>query len=106
LSAFYTDNSRADKKTSRCKICEKDRLARLRLRAKKTFLEYKGGAKCVQCGYDKYIGALDFHHVNPAKKKFAFKTVMVLTAAVKAELDKCVVLCANCHREVEQRFYE
>ncbi|OGE81296.1 MAG: hypothetical protein A3H72_00485 [Candidatus Doudnabacteria bacterium RIFCSPLOWO2_02_FULL_48_8] len=63
--------------------------------------EYKGG-KCVLCGYNKYLGALDFHHLDPSKKDFAI-SVRDLTRSwnkIKAELDKCVLVCANCHREL------
>ncbi|MBX4186816.1 MAG: hypothetical protein KW802_00970 [Candidatus Doudnabacteria bacterium] len=62
---------------------------------------YKGG-KCIICGYDRCLGALDFHHLDPAKKKFGI-SMNGLTkswAKVKEELDKCILICANCHREV------
>ncbi len=62
---------------------------------------YKGG-KCIICGYNKYLGALDFNHLDPAKKKFGI-SMQGLTKSWKEimkELDKCVLICANCHREV------
>jgi 5-methylcytosine-specific restriction endonuclease McrA len=63
--------------------------------------EYKGG-KCMICGYSKYKGALDFHHLDPSKKNFGI-SVRGLTRSwdkIKAELDKCILVCANCHREL------
>lgn len=63
--------------------------------------DYKGG-KCALCGYNKCLGALEFHHLDPSKKDFAL-SVKGLTRSwkkTKAELDKCVLVCANCHREV------
>ena len=65
-------------------------------------LAYKGG-KCLICGYKKFQGALDLHHLDPKTKSFALgdKGYTRSWAIVKAELDKCVLLCANCHREVE-----
>lgn len=64
-------------------------------------IEYKGG-KCIGCGYRRYQGALELHHVDPSQKGFAIgdKGYTRSWSKVKAELDKCVLLCANCHREV------
>lgn len=64
-------------------------------------IEYKGG-KCLLCGYDKYRGALELHHVDPKTKSFALghKGYTRSWQKVKEEIDKCVLLCANCHREV------
>lgn len=63
--------------------------------------EYKGG-KCVICGYKKYSGALDFHHLNPTKKDFGLSTRGLTRSweKIKKEIDKCVLVCANCHREL------
>ncbi len=63
--------------------------------------EYKGG-KCVLCGYNRCSGALEFHHRNPKKKDFSL-SVRGLTRSwekIKDEINKCVLICANCHREV------
>lgn len=63
--------------------------------------EYKGG-KCELCGYDRCQDALDFHHKDPKKKSFGI-SVRGLTrswAAIKSEIEKCVLICANCHREI------
>ncbi|MDP3999048.1 MAG: hypothetical protein Q8P76_00435 [bacterium] len=63
--------------------------------------EYKGG-KCILCGYKKCARALSFHHKNPKIKEFGL-SVKGLTRSwekIKAEIDKCVLLCANCHMEV------
>jgi hypothetical protein len=68
---------------------------------KQMAIEYKGG-KCIFCGYDKYAGALDFHHIDESQKLFNL-SVKGLTRSwerTKAELDKCVLVCANCHREI------
>lgn len=62
---------------------------------------YKGG-KCQVCGYDKYIGALEFHHVNPEEKDFGVSSKGYTHSwnKVKQEINKCVLVCANCHREI------
>lgn len=71
---------------------------------RKRFMEraiaYKGG-KCQICGYDRCNRALEFHHVNPEEKLFNISNGIKSWDKAKAELDKCVLLCANCHREVE-----
>jgi hypothetical protein len=64
-------------------------------------VEAKGG-KCMFCGYSKYIGALDFHHLNESKKEFSL-SIRGLTRSwskILAEIDKCILVCANCHREI------
>ena len=61
---------------------------------------YKGG-KCERCGYDRCTEALDFHHNDPTKKDFGVSSKGYTRSwkRVQEELDKCVMLCANCHRE-------
>lgn len=67
---------------------------------KKKSVEYKGG-KCCICGYNKYVGALDFHHVDPSQKEFNISRLRLYTwERVKMELDKCVCVCKNCHAEL------
>jgi len=64
-------------------------------------VEYKGG-HCERCGYNRCIEALEFHHANSSGKDFSIsdKGYTRSCAKVKEELDKCILLCANCHREV------
>lgn len=62
-------------------------------------IEYKGGA-CLKCGYSKYYGALHFHHVDPATKTASWVKIRLWSwDKVLQELDKCVLLCSNCHAE-------
>lgn len=63
-------------------------------------IEYKGG-KCERCGYNKCEAALDFHHVDPKMKTAEIKDLVKNCGfeKLKIELDKCILLCANCHRE-------
>jgi len=66
-------------------------------------VEY-GGACCQMCGYKKCMRALSFHHKDPSKKDFGL-SARGLTRSwkkTKAELDKCILLCANCHMEVHE----
>ncbi len=59
------------------------------------------GGKCVLCGYSNYIGALDFHHLDPTKKTFALsvKGLCYAWSSILKEAKKCVLLCKNCHTE-------
>ena len=67
-------------------------------------VEYKGG-KCFRCGYNRCIDALEFHHLDPSQKDFniSSKGYTRSWARVKVELDKCIMLCANCHRELHSK---
>jgi len=71
-----------------------------RRRVKLVAIKYKGG-KCMICGYRKYAGALDLHHVG--RKVFGIGDSGYTRSwdDIRNELRKCVLLCANCHREVE-----
>ena len=68
-------------------------------RYKNIYVKQKGG-KCQLCGFDKYNGALEFHHKDPTKKDSSMSkmTRMADSAEVQRELEKCILLCANCHR--------
>ncbi len=65
--------------------------------------EYKGG-KCILCGYTRCARALSFHHKDPKKKDFGISSGGLTRAweRVRKEIDKCVLLCANCHMEVHE----
>jgi 5-methylcytosine-specific restriction endonuclease McrA len=64
-------------------------------------IEYKGG-KCIYCGYSKCSRALSFHHVNPSEKSFGISARGITRSWEKTrrELDKCVLVCSNCHAEI------
>lgn len=72
---------------------------RKRIRAKA--LQMKGNA-CEVCGYHRCSAALDFHHRDPQSKEFGISAHGLTRAwkKVEAEIAKCILLCANCHREV------
>ncbi len=90
-------------KRERCRKCSVEAVAKRRLKLKKLAVDYKGGA-CSNCGYDRYIGALEFHHRDPNEKDFQGTGGTVLSwDRIKVELDKCDMLCSNCHREVHHK---
>jgi hypothetical protein len=71
-----------------------------RNRVKIRLIEYKGG-KCSVCGYDKPIpSAYDFHHLDPIEKDFNISAKSLSFDRLKEEVDKCVLLCKNCHAEI------
>jgi hypothetical protein len=70
-----------------------------RYKIKKELVDYKGGS-CEICGYNKSLRALQFHHTNPKEKDFNIGGTTTLNETVKKELDKCVLVCANCHSEI------
>jgi hypothetical protein len=84
-----------------CKPCKAARLKKRRLAIKNWCVEYKGG-KCIICGYSKCKAAMDFHHLDPTQKDFGIgeRGNLPNKENLKAELDKCVLLCRNCHAEV------
>ncbi|KKL05303.1 hypothetical protein LCGC14_2607370 [marine sediment metagenome] len=89
--------------TGVCKtLCHACMVWRGRQRRKARALEYKGG-KCQQCGYNKCAAALQFHHTKPEEKTHTISYLIIRARpweVIKTELDKCIVLCANCHAEV------
>lgn len=70
-----------------------------RKRTKGKLVTYLGG-KCQLCGYNKCIGALEFHHRNPLEKDFTIGGNSRSFERLKEEADKCLLVCANCHSEI------
>ncbi len=59
------------------------------------------GGYCCCCGYDRCNGALEFHHIDPKDKKFTFGSMVSKSLqAITEEIQKCVLVCSNCHKEV------
>jgi len=86
----------------RCRACASASVSRRRRAVKRILVEEAGGA-CALCGYDRYLGALQFHHLDPSQKRFhlGLKGLARALDDVREEAQKCVLLCANCHAEVE-----
>ena len=77
-------------------------------RNRKTNLVHICGDKCCLCGYNKSIAALEFHHIEPADKNYGISSKGTCRN-IRADIDeikKCILLCANCHREVENGEYD
>jgi len=76
------------------------------LQKKLELIELFGG-KCEKCGYNKNISAFDFHHKNPYEKNFEVKIQNLKSKSdddILEEALKCMLLCANCHRELHSPY--
>ena len=80
-----------------------DAVNRKRKKLKKDLVEYKGG-KCENCGYNKCVAAMDFHHKDPKEKDFGLSCNghTYSWKKITKEADKCLLLCSNCHRELHE----
>jgi hypothetical protein len=87
---------------TRCKRCRTAAVIRRRQRVKQILVEEAGG-RCLICGYDRYVGGLAFHHLDRATKVtgLAQRGRALAIATLREEAEKCVLLCHNCHAEVE-----
>ena len=121
-------NSSKDKKdglTSWCKICVRNRSkvwyndnsekvkykeSQTRRKKREWINEIRSTKSCERCG-ENHLSCLDFHHIDPAQKDFSISDALYklhyTRELIVAELEKCIVLCANCHRifHHEERVY-
>lgn len=72
-----------------------------RKRTKLKLIEYKGG-KCQVCEYNKCSRALEFHHLDPNEKDFGIGGKSLSFEKLKNEVDKCILVCSNCHSEIHE----
>jgi hypothetical protein len=88
--------------TFRCRACRVSDVTERRRRTKRRLVDEAGG-RCQLCGYDRYQGALAFHHLDPRTKAMtiANQGITIGIDRLRAEASKCVLLCHNCHAEVE-----
>ena len=85
----------------KCKNCY-NKQRHQRCKANKDSIVERMGSKCQCCGYDKHPAALELHHLDPTKKDYGTtRRIRQITdkQRLESELSKCVLLCANCHRE-------
>ncbi|HIF57881.1 MAG TPA: hypothetical protein EYQ26_00055 [Rhodospirillales bacterium] len=98
---FYLRPDRENKSQSYCKECNNANTLGRQRGMKNKMLEYKGG-KCISCGFDGHPAAFDFHHRDPKEKEFHPSKLRNTSwdknyDKITAELDKCDLLCKNCH---------
>ena len=70
------------------------------------FYRLKESIGCNLCGYSVFGGSLDFHHLDPKEKdrRITRKHAVSQSILITAELQKCILLCKNCHAEVHHRY--
>jgi transposase len=86
----------------RCRRCRMEAVTRRRRRVKAALVAEAGGS-CVLCGYDRCQAALAFHHIDPLETRMMVSAqgMGIGIARLREEARKCVLLCHNCHAEVE-----
>ena len=95
---YKKDRNGNDHYRSDCKQCQSDYQVRSRQAMKARAVEYKGD-KCEDCGRSYPARVYDFHHRVPDEKAFTVALKYNNSwAKIKVELDKCALLCSNCHR--------
>jgi transposase len=89
----------------RCRQCRQEAVVRRRRKVKQILVEEAGG-RCRLCAYDRCVAVLEFHHLDPSAKEFgvAQNGMARSIERLRAEIRKCVLLCSNCHAEVECGF--
>lgn len=94
------------KRSEEYKKLEMKRLVRsTHQRLKQKAIDYKGG-KCQECEYNKCNAALTFHHINPEEKSFTISGKSISWERIKVEIDKCLLLCFNCHAELHSKMVQ
>lgn len=98
---FYKHGSRSNAPQSYCKQCSHKRITIKGKQIKMKMVEYKGG-KCLDCKLsagENNVCVFDFHHLDPKTKDVNYNTIRWKKwETITKELDKCVLVCANCHR--------
>jgi len=116
----FTNNDikRGLRKFNECVSCAKKRYAAYNYKRTKRFMDFKRdyiikhGGKCCICGYNdlSVMAVFDFHHTDPSKKEFELSTFIYRSSLKtdltewKHEIDKCVIVCSNCHRKIHSSF--
>lgn len=96
----YSNRDKKKKKTkNEIVISNRKNVQNRRKKLKLMSIEYLGG-ECKICKYNTCPGAMEFHHKNPLEKDFNICRGTIAWDKIKKELDKCVLLCCRCHREV------
>ncbi|OGC56282.1 hypothetical protein A2200_00830 [candidate division WWE3 bacterium RIFOXYA1_FULL_41_11] len=76
-------------------------VSKRRRKLKMLAVEYLGNS-CNICGYNRCLAALEFHHKEGQKKDFGLSCRGLTRSweTIKKELEKCVLVCSNCHKEI------
>jgi hypothetical protein len=111
---FNKHSNSTDNLTSWCKVCIRNssnkhyinnkekyssKQEKIRKEKREWLNKIKSTLKCEQCG-ENHIATLDFHHVNPNEKEFGVARSGFSKEKILKEIEKCIVLCSNCHRKL------
>ena len=102
LENFNWRDKKKGTRRSECKFCHSDYMKNHYRQKKIEIQDLKIGLKCVKCGYNRCGASLEFHHINPNEKDDTIARMISNNYAlskVQEEVQKCVVLCSNCHHE-------
>lgn len=99
--AFETVRKYITLKKKEKTISKSESVIEWRKRTKKKLVDYKGG-KCQICDYNKSLNALHFHHLDPSEKDFSISGKSLSFDKLKIEVDKCILVCSNCHSEIHE----
>jgi len=99
--SFETVQKYVTIKTRTKKVSNSEAVIEWRKRTKIKLVEYKGG-KCQLCDYSKSLNALHFHHLDPNEKDFSISGKSLSFDKLKSEVDKCILVCSNCHSEIHE----
>ena len=121
LCEYFSDKRARDSKTSDCKRCKqatqkiwnsknreylKDYSREYHKKKRKWIEDLKSNSGCLYCG-ESFSPCLHFHHVDPTKKRFTIGTAVESKYSrqdILEEIDKCIILCANCHIKEHERW--
>ena len=96
----FRDKAKGTRRAN-CKKCHNDYVKQKYQERKQMVTELKAQVKCAKCGEDRGY-CLDYHHIDPTTKKFTIAHYLANSTSMsllEEEIVKCIVLCANCHRE-------
>lgn len=117
LEEFAKNKTRKDGRSSICKSCfslyrnkhyqenkeyYKSKAKNYREKTRKLFNEFKSNLKCSICGENRWW-LLDFHHLDPSEKEGEVVNLVQSPKRLEKELQKCIVLCSNCHRDLHYK---
>lgn len=97
----FRDKSKGTRRAD-CKECHSGHMKAKYQEKKQEIQQVKTGWSCQKCGYNKCPEALDFHHTDPSQKETTIARMIANSYSLEKameEIQKCIVLCANCHRE-------
>lgn len=117
ISEFGKNKSKKDGLQSHCKECVREykkkhysenkeyyleKARTYRQRCREDLNDYKNTLKCSICGEDRWW-VLDFHHLDPTEKEDNVSHLIGSPKKLQEELEKCIVVCANCHRDLHYK---